>query len=275
LKNIVDFCKVHGNGNDFIVIDGRDRQSFEELSRLARLLCRRHFSLGADGLLVVAPTSGGSPDEASAAFHMRIFNADGSEGEMCGNGARAIARWAFEMGIAGRSMTFTTLAGPVSAFVTPPFVDIDMGEVNTSSITTGVASGVARLPYSFLTVGVPHCVILTDGALDVNSVGKAISQDFALFPHGANVSFVLPYSDPHDVTAVTYERGVGVTQSCGTGSVAVAAVVSKLRHAVRVHNPGGVNEVIPRSDGHVLLRGKTAIVATGSVLEDALLEDIQ
>ena len=101
----MDFWKINGNGNDFITIETlASPKKTEELSALARRLCRRRASIGADGLLVVEPSVG-------ANFKMRLFNADGSEGEMCGNGARCIARFAYERGIAPAEMTFETLAG--------------------------------------------------------------------------------------------------------------------------------------------------------------------
>ena len=118
----MEFWKINGNGNDFITIETLAcPMKTEELSALARRLCRRRASIGADGLLVVEPSAG-------ANFKMRLFNADGSEGEMCGNGARCIARFAYERGIAPAEMTFETLAGTMRATVEGRFVEIDLGE---------------------------------------------------------------------------------------------------------------------------------------------------
>jgi diaminopimelate epimerase len=301
---LIDFAKVHGNGNDFIVLENLEgHYSFDDLARLARLLCRRKFSLGADGILVVEKPKNG----AKADFAMRIFNSDGSEGEMCGNGARAIARYAFEKKLTVSDSTcFTTLAGLMRARVEPPFVELDMGDV---PLADGIFGGKAvfcgfEFPFLFLRVGVPHCVLITkdynalDTALKVD-IGRRLSHDFDRFPEGSNVSFAQAISRD-DAIAVTYERGVeDLTESCGTGCVAVAiALSSGLAAGVeaislgdwhynskplvgssthRIYNPGGVNEVRlnfspDNVSYHAWLKGRTALVAEGRVLEDALLE---
>ncbi|MDR1730782.1 MAG: diaminopimelate epimerase [Synergistaceae bacterium] len=285
------FTKVHGNGNDFIVIDNREgRHSAEDLSRFARRLCRRKFSIGADGLLVVEKSN----ESTDMDFVMRLFNADGSEAEMCGNGARALARYAFEKKLAGEDMCFTTLAGPIRARVEPPYAELDMGDI---SLAESFSQGTLRFrdlefPFFFLTVGVPHCVLFLkdydalDTALKAEA-GRAISHDSERFPEGSNVSFAerLPGDE---IRMVTYERGVEeLTESCGTGCVAasVLAFVSEsdsvpcaggLSRRFRVHNPGGVNEVRLSfaPDGracHAWLKGRTSLVAEGEILEDAWL----
>jgi diaminopimelate epimerase len=295
--------KVHGNGNDFIVLENLEgRHSSDDLVRLARLLCRRKFSLGADGILVIEKPQNG----ADVDFVMRIFNSDGSEGEMCGNGARAIARYAFEKKIAGASQSFMTLAGLIKATVEPPHAELDMGEIslgqggvgNIRSKTRGLTFPTPKdgYPYFFLTVGVPHCVLLTEGCgvLDDSlrrEIGRELSHDFNLFPEGANVTFAQTLSQ-NDVTAVTYERGVeDLTESCGTGCVAAAVALAPRRErtasgndcigslSIRVHNPGGVNEVRldfapDNSFCHAWLKGRTDLVAEGRILEDALSEDV-
>jgi diaminopimelate epimerase len=285
------FAKVHGNGNDFIVINNMEsRYTTEDLSRFARLLCRRKFSIGADGLLVVG-RAGDDGLGKKADFAMRIFNADGSEGEMCGNGARALARYAFEKKLAGASMRFTTLAGLMCATVEPPCAELDMGDLNPVAGIFGQklwARGV-EFPFVFLTAGVPHCVLFPEDceSLDAEAkkrIGKEVSHDFSRFPEGANVSFAQVLSED-EIRAVTYERGVeDLTESCGTGCVAVAAAVAAGARTTetapdvrsfRVHNPGGSNEVRLRftPDGacRAWLKGRTAIVAEGDIFEDAWL----
>jgi diaminopimelate epimerase len=282
---------MHGNGNDFIVIDNMEsRHTTEDLSRFARLLCRRKFSIGADGLLVVERAE--RRLEARADFAMRIFNSDGSEGEMCGNGARALARYAFEKKLAGASMCFTTPAGPMRATVEPPCAELDMGEQNLAegALVFGQklrAQGM-EFPFVFLTVGVPHCVLFPEDCESLSAeaktlVGREVSHDFSRFPEGANVSFAQVLSE-NEIWAVTYERGVeDLTESCGTGCVAVAvatAVVRKIEmnaEAVtfRVHNPGGTSEVrlsfVPGRACRAWLKGETALVAEGEIFEDAWL----
>ncbi len=276
----IRFFKVHGNGNDFIVIDNMDKVlSEQELSSAALALCRRKMSIGADGLLVVEGS-----DEAD--FTMRIFNADGSEANMCGNGARALARYAFENGIAGSSMLFKTGAGLMRAEVTPPWVELDMGVVDLSAAVFGNKMNVLGVDYtfSFVSVGVPHCVLLTDDKMTDDlkrTVGRIVRNDTARFPNGTNVSFanLLPLNSAlKEIEAVTYERGVeDLTESCGTGCVAVAIAFSNMcGGSFKVCNPGGVNEVrLEFSDDklnvHAWLKGKTALVASGCVLEEAFV----
>jgi|LSQX01.1.fsa_nt_gb diaminopimelate epimerase len=277
---VIHFTKMQGNGNDFIVIDNMTGQwTTEWLSRAAVSFCRRRHSLGADGVLVVEPSSG-------ADFTMRLFNADGSEGEMCGNGARCIARYAFEKNIAGREQRFSTLAGVMEATVDSPFVDLRMGAV---SLEDGWFNRQLRVldetfPASFLWVGVPHAVIFPDKEFSrerMIQVGRTLRNDSNLFPDGANVNFVSGGGEGA-IRSVTYERGVeDLTDSCGTGSTASALCwmlregCPSVSHAVvDVLNPGGVNTVtlsfLP--DGMTVeaaLKGRTVIVAEGLLTEES------
>lgn len=279
---MLHFTKVHGNGNDFIVLDNMQGVfSSAELAQYASVLCRRKFAIGADGILVLE-----KPDSAALDFRMRIFNADGSEGEMCGNGARAIARYAFEKGIGKENMCFSTGAGNMHAKVCPPFVELDMGELDLTRGIYGELLSVEGIdfPYVFLTVGVPHCILLTEEYDDLSAdskaeIGRAVSHDRKRFPDRANVSFVQVLSGS-ELKAVTYERGVeDLTESCGTGSVAAALAGILVRGCyspVKVINPGGVNEVRiefkeDRTRCRAYLKGKTALVASGEILEEAWL----
>ena len=279
---MIEFTKAHGNGNDFIVLENLDgSRSSEELSRLARLLCRRKFSIGADGILVVEKAE-------SADFTMRIFNADGSEGEMCGNGARVMARYAFEKKLAGQAQSFMTLAGRIKAQVEPPYAELDMGELELASGIFGQSLKVQNIefPFVFVTVGVPHCVLFTEDydGFDVSQkivLGRELAHD-SRFPGGCNVSFAQALHE-NMIRAVTYERGVeDLTESCGTGSVAVAIAMAAIGRctssdtiSMRIQNPGGINEVrllfAPDNRScHAWLKGKTALVSKGRILEDSL-----
>lgn len=274
---MIPFTKMHGNGNDFILLDNRTgRFSASELSALAQCACRRRSSLGADGILVVE----NSPD---ADFAMRLFNADGSEGEMCGNGARCIARYAFEKGIAGANQTFSTLAGVMKGVVEPPFVDLAMGEISLAEgwFNRSLSVDGRTFPASFLWVGVPHAVLFPSEDLtreDMVVIGRKLRFDTILFPDGANVNFVTEGREGA-IYSVTYERGVeDLTDSCGTGSTASAASWLLRREipsspiALDVINPGGINRVSLdfAADGASLqasLRGCTVIVAEGTLFE--------
>lgn len=273
---MVEFFKVHGNGNDFVVLDNREgRLSDADLSAASVALCRRRASIGADGLMAVERSE-------DADFRMRIFNADGSEAEMCGNGARALARYAYERRIAASPMRFVTGAGTVEALVEPPFVELDMGCFDLARGVFGrsLRTGGTAFPFVFLSVGVPHCVLLTeeDYSRDaMREMGREVRRNTELFPDGANVTFARR-SSSGEVRAVTYERGVeDLTDSCGTGCVAVAiaaVLVWGMDVPVQVVNPGGANtvrlEFAPgNASVHAWLKGRTALVASGELLEEA------
>lgn len=272
----MDLWKAHGNGNDFIILDARSGElAGEDLARMTIALCRRRKGIGADGVLIAEA----DPDTA---FRMRLFNADGSEGEMCGNGARVIARWAFERGVTASPMRFVTGAGIVEATVEPPFVELDMGTIDLRDGTFGQRIDVLGMehPYVSLTVGVPHCVLLMDGPLareGMFEAGRALRNDLRRSPQGTNVTFAHRGADG-EIFATTYERGVeDLTDSCGTGCVATAIaadIVWGVPSPIDVVNPGGTNGVRlafepSRERVHAWLRGRTALVAQGEILPEA------
>ena len=275
---MIPFTKVHGNGNDFVVIENLDRRfAADDLSRIARALCHRKTGIGADGILVVEPSE-------KADLTMRIFNSDGSEGEMCGNGARCFARYAFETKLAGPVLDFETLAGTMHAEVKAPDVVLDMGTIDCSRglFDETVSLLGETFPLAALRVGVPHCaVFMEDLAVrsrnDLVLLGRTLRHDSLRFPQGVNVNFVQNLGEGK-LLVTTYERGVeDLTDSCGTGSTMSAIAAAKrwgLSSPVRVLNPGGVNTVYLEweEDGlscRVRLEGRTAMVARGTVLEEA------
>jgi len=276
------FTKIQGNGNDFIVMENMEGQfSSDFLSSLVLKVCKRRYSIGADGILVMESSDRGD-------FKMRLFNSDGSEGEMCGNGARCIARYAFEKGKAAASMSFETLAGDIYALVEGRQVKLDMGCVKPEvDISEGCLEFQGQeFGYFFLQLGVPHCVIFLPGAMNASrehlvALGRSVRNRLDLFPHGTNVNFVEITGD-NSINAVTYERGVeDLTESCGTGSTASAMVSffqKGLSTPVQVTNPGGVNTVHLEMDEdrqycETALEGFTTIVASGQVGED-IMKDI-
>ncbi len=275
---MIPFTKVHGNGNDFVVIENLDRRfAADDLSRIARALCHRKTGIGADGILVVEPSE-------KADLSMRIFNSDGSEGEMCGNGARCFARYAFETKLAGPVLDFETLAGTMHAEVKAPDVVLDMGTIDCSRglFDETVSLLGETFPLAALRVGVPHCaVFMEDLAVrsrnDLVLLGRTLRHDSLRFPQGVNVNFVQNLGEGK-LLVTTYERGVeDLTDSCGTGSTMSAIAAAKrwgLSSPVRVLNPGGVNTVhlAWEEDGRscrARLEGRTAMVARGTVLEEA------
>lgn len=273
-------AKMNGNGNDFLVIDNMDlRYDAVKLSEFAVKLCRRREAVGGDGILVAEPSE-------RAEFKMRLFNCDGSEGEMCGNGARCMARFAFQKGIAKNSeMLFETLGGDISASVDGSRVTLKLAPVSLDGVVSDASASVNGFDfhYTFMTVGVPHTVIFEDNRSrtedQYRELGRAIRSRADLFPEGTNVNFVV-LKDGTDagLDVLTYERGVeDLTLSCGTGSTAsaiAAALLGITGHNVKVHNPGGLNRVslIFQSSGVVLpqLEGGALYIADIEITEEAL-----
>lgn len=273
---------MNGNGNDFMVLDNRSlKYGSEELSKMTVLLCRRRESIGADGVLIVEPSD-------VCDFKMRLFNRDGSEGEMCGNGARCIARFAFENGVAEKNeMSFETLGGLIRAKVNGKLASINLADVSLEGAPVDVPAKVGDFEfcYTFLNVGVPHAVIFQKDRdrsdAEYTELGRQIRNCAELFPNGTNVNFVFPRKNANStIDVLTYERGVeSLTLSCGTGSVAsaIASVLIGLSGPeVDAYNPGGLNRVklsfMPGDIVRPELEGRVLYVADMAVREEALCE---
>jgi len=237
----ISITKCQGTGNDFVLLD---RRAGSELaySDLAQTLCDRHLGVGADGLLVVERASNMGADVA-----LRIFNADGSQAEMCGNGVRCVARYVYERTpTAPRHLKVETTSGTVQTEIagSSPFsVRVDMGvpgEIREYGKAKTVGVFGDRVDVS---MGNPHCVIFVDVDLmpvDLASAADAIAGD-GTHPDGVNVEIARIFSGG-PVAMRVYERGVGETQACGTGACAVAIAAIELGRAespVRVTMLGG------------------------------------
>jgi diaminopimelate epimerase len=267
------FWKMSGSGNDFVVIDRRDPSLIEDLSRFTQKVCRRKVSVGADGALFLE-------ESTRADFTMRTFNADGSEAEMCGNGARCIARFAYLQGIAGKTMTFETLAGIVNAEINRERVKIKMGDPRDLTLHRKIfVEGKEYLVHS-VNSGVPHAVLLYQTLEDapVLDLGRKIRFHEVFSPAGTNVNFI-DVTDCHHISIRTYERGVeDETLACGTGAVASAlasSVLGLVDSPVFLRTRGG--EVLMayfQRDGlefsEVFLEGSTAVAYEGELWEEAL-----
>ena len=244
----VRFAKMHGAGNDFVLIDDRDGTFPAERGILAAIGARG-TGVGCEGIILVQRSD-------RLDFRMKFFNPDGSEAEMCGNGARCVAAFAREIGAAKADrMRFETLAGDVGAEVLgPQLVKIEMPDPKD-------------LRANFVNSGVPHCIVpVADLAgADVAGEGRRIRYSEAFAPAGTNVDFVT-YRAPHDVSIRTYERGVEAeTGACGTGAVA-AALVGVAQHGmefpVRVRTAKGYELTI---DGEFDGTGFHGVTLTGPV----------
>lgn len=236
------FSKMSGHGNDFIVLDNRLGANNLNWKECASHWCERHTSIGADGLLVIEPST-------IADFRLRIFNADGSEAEMCGNGARCAARFAVEHGIAGSTLSFETLAGTIRANVVHDRVSINLTDPSELIGEVTLNSGDTTLELFPINSGVPHAIIFRDcviemSADEVDQIGKYVRFHKAFEPNGTNVDFV-EVMGPRLIRVRTYERGVeSETMACGTGAVA-SAIISHIYKKIgdppiAVQMPGGV-----------------------------------
>ncbi len=272
----ISFWKMQGSGNDFIIIDNRQLIfPAENRVELVEKLCRRGTGVGADGLILLE-------DDPEVDFRWRFYNADGSEAEMCGNGGRCAARFAYLQGIAGAEMAFTTLAGPVRARIDGELVKLEMTRPFGQSLglTLDCAGSVEK--FDFINTGVPHVVITVAEDLDQVALAERGSriryhQEFA--PAGTNVNFIR-INDEHCLSIRTYERGVeGETLACGTGSVAAALLASEagqVSSPTRVITQSGESLTIYFKKAgldftEVFLEGGAVIVYKG-VIDAAFLE---
>jgi len=279
-KKELSFTKMHGCGNDFILVEEAALGQAPGLPGLARKLCDRHFGIGADGLIVV-----GSSRRPECKLRWRIFNPDGSEAEMCGNGMRCLALFARERGLVEEDrFGVETLAGVISPAILPDGkVRVDMGipELRRSRIpmlgpdseqVVGEELVVEGRSFTITAVsmGNPHCVIFDDSLLDEQFLrfGPKIERDHR-FPNGINVEFVHVHTRSH-LRVRVWERGAGSTLACGTGAcaVAVAGVLNGLaERVVCVSLPGGDLDVTwLEGSGHVLLEGPAEKLFWGQVL---------
>jgi diaminopimelate epimerase len=225
----IEFYKMSGSGNDFIIIDNRSGVfSFSDIPLAASKLCRRGLSVGADGFILLVETESEGLD-----FAWEFYNADGSKAEMCGNGARCAARLAYLLGISGRSIAFLTQAGKIEAEVlNEGRVKLGMESPTDIILDKSLDLDGRKISYHFAVAGVPHVVIEAEDLgeaiedIDVADIGRKIRYHPDFEPQGTNVNLVSVTEDKI-VKIRTYERGVeGETMACGTGAVAAAVLMS-------------------------------------------------
>ncbi len=277
MKFPIPFWKMNGSGNDFVMIDHRAPVIQEdEIATFIGKVCRRGLSVGADGLILLVPSS-------RADYGWHFFNADGGEAEMCANGSRCVARFAFLKGIAPALHTIETLAGIVQAEV----LGEEGGRVRVHlpdpfdlhrDIEISVR-GKKETVHSINTT-VPHAVYFVDDSDKVDLVGLGSETRYheRFAPKGTNVNFVSPTGDSLKIR--TYERGVeNETLACGTGAVAgavIAASLGKVSFPVTLLTKGGTRLVVNATqDGssfkNISLEGDARVVSRGEITEDALL----
>ncbi|TFH16607.1 MAG: diaminopimelate epimerase [Lentisphaerales bacterium] len=233
----IPFIKMHGAGNDFILVD--DRQGFvpaADTAWIARVSGRR-TGVGSDGMILIQKST-------EADFRMRFFNPDGREAEMCGNGARCAARLAHRIGVASTEMRIETAAGLLDAEILGESIRLHMTEPVDWRMERTLDLNGRVVTYSFVLSGVPHTVIQVDNlaAVDVQKDGSAIRHHPDFAPAGTNVNFIAK-TGPKAISIRTYERGVEAeTLACGTGITAAALVAGRLGQVtppVQVMTVGG------------------------------------
>ena len=252
----LEFTKMHGTGNDYVYVNGFT-QKIDNPSEIAIRVSDRHFSIGGDGMIIVAPSD-------VADVRMIMFNSDGSEGKMCGNGIRCVAKYAYDHKLTDKTeMTIETASGIKTIQVTldaegkVEYAYVDMGKAilkpeeipmtvsGENFINQEIEVAGKKYNVTAVSMGNPHMVIFTQGIdeLKLEEIGPAF-ENHELFPERVNTEFV-EVMDNHNFKMRVYERGTGETMSCGTGTcaVAVAAVLNgyaKHGEELNIHIPGGV-----------------------------------
>lgn len=280
--SLLQFTKMSGAGNDFILLNNLAEHIDHALfPSIARTLCRRHLSIGADGLMVVeAPLQGGD-------FRMLFYNSDGSAGEMCGNGARCICRYGYENGLAGETQRVETPSGMVTGYrIDARSYRIRLTDPSVIDLSRPVGALGRLWQCSYIELGnpgLPHAVVPYPGlgnmSMDsLRQLGRALRHHPA-FPRGANVNFY-DITGPDQLTELTYERGVeDFTYACGTGTGSVVLALTLLGRVsgedVAVSVPGGQLRVTIDRDCDTVkaiwLTGPTNIVCDGTVRDEDLV----
>lgn len=280
----IPFTKMHGLGNDYIYVDRFSYREEHDWSELSRAISERHFGVGSDGLILIEPSS-------VADFRMRMFNSDGLEGEMCGNGVRCFAKYVYEHGLTEKTdLVIETKAGLIR-----PHLLVRDGKVQSVSVDMGIPRLRRKeIPLSRLdgaepaiaepieldgktyygtpvSMGNPHCVFFVEDVwqVDLEKIGPRL-EHHPIFPERANIEFVAVKSRDA-IEMRIWERGSGITLASGTGSS--ASVVASILNGkvdrgkpVKVSLPGGVLLVEWREDGHVWQHGPAVEVASGVFL---------
>lgn len=266
--NALRFTKAVATGNDFIIVDNRNANMTQRLSILARKICDRKRYVGGDGLLIVE-------DSEKADFKMRIFNPDGSEAEMCGNGSRCIALYALTKGIAKAKMDIETVAGVVEAAVKGDAVKTRLPD--PKDIKWNFCLMIHKCPYkvSFVNSSVPHVVHFVDDLekVDVKDLGSHMRSHKEFAPGGTNADFV-KIAGRNRIKIRTYERGVeDETLACGTGAVASAIITAeaeRMAPPITVETRGGEKltvyfDMVEGDFRNVYLEGRAKLVYEGVI----------
>jgi diaminopimelate epimerase len=270
---MIEFYKMSGSGNDFILIDNRDGSlAVVDCAAFAKSVCQRKVSVGADGLFLIEKSD-------RVDFRWRFYNADGSEAAMCGNGARCVARFACLTGIAGTQMSFETGAGIIDAEVRGDVVKVRLTDPHSLVLDEQIGIDNQTLFVHSINTGVPHAVyfVRDPDQFDVFNTGRAIRYHGHYQPAGTNANFVAVL-DGHALRVRTYERGVeDETLACGTGSVASALIAARkglVESPVDVRVQSGellriYFEQVAGGFAKVYLEGNAKVVYQGKLWDEA------
>lgn len=276
---ILNFTKMHGIGNDYIYIDCfKEKFTVEDAVKYSPILSHRHYSIGADGIILIMPSD-------KADVQMRMFNYDGSESEMCGNGIRCVAKYAYDKNISKNNpMKIETLRGVLEAKLFIKNDEADSVEINMDSpilqglkIPTTIDKDVIiDEPINFdgktyyftsVSMGNPHSVIFVEGLdnMDISGIGSYIENN-PIFPNRTNVEFV-EIINRGEVKQRTWERGSGETLACGTGAsaVCVAGFISKRTDNIILNHLLGGDLILRYKNNSVFMRGEARYCFEGKV----------
>lgn len=273
------FTKIHGLGNDYLYINNL-KGNIKDLNNLSIKLCDRHLGIGADGIITLE-------NSKVADYKMRIFNSDGTEAEMCGNGIRGLAKYIYDNKISNKeNLTIETKSGirSIELIVKDNKIDsciVDMGEIilNSKDIPVNIEKDkcinekikIDNKTYEFtsISVGNPHCVIFLEAIdkLNLNDIGYKL-EHHPIFPNKTNVEFI-EIIDKNNIKMRVWERGSGETLACGTGataSVVAGVLTNKLNNNCTVHLPKGIlNVYYNKNTNHAYLKGTNETVFEGKI----------
>lgn len=277
------FTKMHGLGNDYVYVDcTKNKEVIENPSELSIVVSDRHFGIGSDGLILIC-------DSDKCDFKMRIFNADGSEAEMCGNGIRCVGKYVYDYGLTKKKEVSIETLGGIKILklnvedneVKSAIVDMGKPKLDSDDIINFREENNLRkvnldvldrnFDFTFISMGNPHAVTIVDNVdeIDVDKYGKIIEND-PHFPARTNVEFV-EIIDKDNIKMRVYERGAGITLACGTGACASTTACyfnGLINNKVKVNLIGGnLNITYDKDDEHIYMEGPATKVFDGEIKE--------
>ncbi|MBQ1496124.1 MAG: diaminopimelate epimerase [Bacilli bacterium] len=277
------FTKMHGLGNDYVYVDcTKNKEVIENPSELSIVVSDRHFGIGSDGLILIC-------DSDKCDFKMRIFNADGSEAEMCGNGIRCVGKYVYDYGLTKKKEVSIETLGGIKILklnvedneVKSAIVDMGKPKLDSDDIINFREENNLRkvnldvldrnFDFTFISMGNPHVVTIVDNVdeIDVDKYGKIIEND-PHFPARTNVEFV-EIIDKDNIKMRVYERGAGITLACGTGACASTTACyfnGLINNKVKVNLIGGnLNITYDKDDEHIYMEGPATKVFDGEIKE--------